>query len=248
MNKKNALVTYYQDKHKGFIDIALKRFKNYAQKCDADLLEFKLPEESENPFIDKFIHMGSKIPKKYQKTLVLDVDILIRKDSPNLFELVPSDSVGMYNEIAMFQCEDSFMSEPLTDRMQIIRILEETCKLEPVEISEVYAFRNGFHYYNSGVILHNKKSLAYHQQFTEEQYQLMKENAKRCGEQVAINYLIRKNQQKIYHLPVAFNQMPYNRYTDYLNTSYFSHYANMSNELRAEQMQKDHETWLSWKL
>jgi hypothetical protein len=41
--------------------------------------------------------------ESYERVLFIDCDILIRKDSPNIFDIVPKDMVGMYNESTPFQ-------------------------------------------------------------------------------------------------------------------------------------------------
>ena len=64
-----------------------------------------------------------------------------------------------------------------------------------------------------------------------------------CSEQALVNYCILNKSPDVHSLPVCFNQMSYNRCSDYLNTCYFSHYAGMSLSDKTEQMIKDHKHW-----
>ena len=248
MTKKNVIVTYSQAKDDVFKNITVTRFKNYATKCDADFLEIKWPEDQRYTGVAKMLNMSKDIPKKYQRMLILDVDTLVRKDSPNLFDLVPSNQIGLYNEVAMYQCQDYIYGEPINFRYGVLKHLVDTCKLEKIKMPDVFNFGDGFSYFNTGVMLYNKKALAHHDEFSDKQIKLMGENDTLFTEQVAINYLIRKHQQGVYHLPVAFNQMLQNKYTDYLKTSFFLHYANMDFDAKTEAIKADHAAWNSCKV
>lgn len=245
---KNAIVTYIQDQDKEYSVIISKRMKAYASKCKADILEFSLPEDSYNLSVSKIEHLAHEIPKKYQRFLILNSTVMIRKDSPSLFDMVPNDQIALYNEVGVYQGEDYVVSEPLDFRWSSIKELITQCKLSAVEMPEVFVFKNGMNYYNSGVMLHNKKSMSYYQDFKDEQLELMREKFPVCAEQIATNYLIKKFQPKVYHLPVTFNQMPYNRHTDYLKTSFFVHYSIDDKQKRMSEIVADHEFWAASKL
>ena len=141
----------------------------------------------------------------------------MRADAPDIFDVVPVDKLGMYNETAF--CYN--LAEPITIRCEDMNGFIEKCGLPFVEIKPYVPFV----YFNSGVIVHNVKSLELHQGFTKKQISLLHQHAKRCGEQTLLNYCIIKNQQPMYYLPPCFNQMPHNRTVDYLETTWFSHYA-----------------------
>ena len=243
MKKKKAIVTYYQKKYNDFLEIVLNRFKAYAKKCNVDFLEYIL-EESSNPVMDKFFHIGEKLPK-YEQYLILDVDILIRKDAPNLFEIVPVNKLGMYNEACCLHKENGVFFKGVMARVGDMRNVA-ACKLPYVEISSEYSNINPFIYFNSGVIVHNRDSLELHQGFNLEQKSLLHKHVRRCGEQTLLNYCIRREDYfpNMYCLPVSFNQMPHNREVDYLLTTYFSHYAGMTTD-RSEKMLADNSIWES---
>jgi len=71
--------------------------KKYAEKIDADFLNIT---EHNNEYITQkwnkfYIH---ELLNKYKRILYLDIDMIIREDCPNLFDIVPSNRLGMFNE------------------------------------------------------------------------------------------------------------------------------------------------------
>jgi hypothetical protein len=77
--------------------LTLPSIQSYAKKIGADFLNIN---EFNKYYItqkwNKFhIH---ELLNKYRRILYLDVDILIREDTPNLFEIVPENKLGMFNE------------------------------------------------------------------------------------------------------------------------------------------------------
>ena len=70
--------------------------KKYAEKIGAD---FQCITESDcsTPHWAKFEIYN--LLNKYERILYIDTDILVREDTPNLFEIVPQNELGMFNEI-----------------------------------------------------------------------------------------------------------------------------------------------------
>ena len=114
MTKKYAVVTiaigdYYQKLAKTTHPL----IKNYTIKINADFIVWK---DSGNWTLPHYRKLDIKdLLHKYDRVLYIDTDILIRDDAPNLFDIVPEDSVGMLNEaqftersLGMFQ---SFCAE-----------------------------------------------------------------------------------------------------------------------------------------
>ena len=96
--KKNLVLTisigeFYNEVSKA----TLPYMKNYADKINADFINIT---ENNSEFItqkwNKF-HIHNLL-NKYNRIIYLDIDILIREDCPNLFDLVPEDKLGMFNE------------------------------------------------------------------------------------------------------------------------------------------------------
>ena len=71
--------------------------QRYADKIGADFL---VADESDKTLItqkwNKF--MIYQLLNKYDRIIYVDTDLIIRDDCPNLFDVVPSDKLGMFNE------------------------------------------------------------------------------------------------------------------------------------------------------
>ena len=77
--------------------LTLPSIQSYAKKIGADFLninEFN-PHYITQKWNKFHIH---ELLNKYRRIIYLDVDILIREDTPNLFEIVPENKLGMFNE------------------------------------------------------------------------------------------------------------------------------------------------------
>lgn len=244
LNKNVIVISHLSNEEETYKNV-IKRFKDYATKCKADFVQLQDKEDKSDAHF-KTSELNS-LSKKYQRILYFDSGVLVRKDSPNIFELVPQDQFAAYNEVGMHQLQDHFISQPLTERYARIQNLYTTCKLEPVELPTVFSFKNGFSYFNTGVALYNKKNIAAYQEITEEQWKAIDESDF-SDEQTLTNYFIIKKNFKMFYLPVAFNQMPHNLYTDYLKTSYFIHYASLDSKTRIEKTLVDHAEWAKNKL
>jgi ADP-heptose:LPS heptosyltransferase len=98
MKKENLVLTitigdYYQK----ISQYTLPSIQNYANKIGADFLNIK---QGQGGFITQkwnkfYIH---ELLNEYKRIIYLDIDILIREDCPNLFDIVPVDKLGMFNE------------------------------------------------------------------------------------------------------------------------------------------------------
>jgi len=94
----NAIVIICIGKaHQQFYQISKPTIEAYARKVGAELIE--ITEQTTNtisPHFEKFQIYDLLI--KYQRILYLDIDLIIRDDCPNLFELVPEDKIGLFDE------------------------------------------------------------------------------------------------------------------------------------------------------
>lgn len=71
--------------------------KKYADKIGADYLNINNfdPQYITQKWNKFHIH---ELLNKYKRILYLDIDLIIREDCPNLFEIVPPNKLGMFNE------------------------------------------------------------------------------------------------------------------------------------------------------
>ena len=106
--------------------------KEYAQKIGADFLCIK-KNNSSSPHWEKF--QIYDLLKKYNRIFYVNTDILIREDTPNIFNIVPGDELGIFNEMP-FTPEDRKMS------------LVEACKDYSIKLKNW----NG-KYFNTGVMV-----------------------------------------------------------------------------------------------
>lgn len=240
--KSKVLLTFYQEKYSPIIDIVFARFKNYAAKCDADFKSILLPDDSSDPQMDKFFSVA-EIVGTYEQYLVIDIDILIRNDAPSIFEIVGNNRVGIYNEGAAFaNAEQEFI------RWASIAALIKLCAFEPVPYSKTATADAPFIYFNSGVVVFGQEHInLYNGLSTEQKLLCYKHSADiPCSEQALLNYTIFKSGYPVVSLPVCFNQMPFNRDSDYLDTAYFSHYAGLALDEKIQSMKIDHKKWDKW--
>jgi len=132
--------------------------KAYAEKIGADFLvisEKKLSTSTSH--WEKFQIFD--LLNKYERIIYVDTDVLVREDCPNLFELVPKDKLGLFNEA------------PFADRSKELMI--DTCNAYKMSL-EAW---NG-KYYNSGVMvisrvhkyLFKKPEIEYNKNFYEQSY------------------------------------------------------------------------------
>lgn len=97
--KKDTLVLTISigEYHKKIAKITLPFIKKYAEKINSDFLNI---DEFKSEYITQkwnkfYIH---ELLNKYKRILYLDVDLIIREDCPNIFDIVPENKLGMFNE------------------------------------------------------------------------------------------------------------------------------------------------------
>lgn len=87
------------------LNISRESIQKYAKKCNADYIELKGDQNPDWPMSNKYrLH---KVSSTYEKTLYLDCDIIIKDESPNLFELTPNDKISAYEEYEIFSMPDA---------------------------------------------------------------------------------------------------------------------------------------------
>ena len=93
---KLALVTRADNNIKKMTDITLPPMKEYAKRIGADFiqLDHQPPVMTEDNKTHYRILKVRDILEDYDRVLCLDADMLINKDIPNIFELVPEDMIG----------------------------------------------------------------------------------------------------------------------------------------------------------
>ena len=150
----------------------------------------------------------------YDRILFIDTDIIIRDDTPDLFELVPYDCLGAFNEA------------PWTERSKELMI--DTCKAYNVKLKNW----NG-KYYNTGVMV---LSRIHKQLFKKPDLEYFS-----FYEQTYLNMKIAELEIKIQELDYKFNRMNcMDRVTgEDRHASYLIHYAGCPDRNLIVQIMKD---------
>ena len=95
MNKNLILTLCMGNIFDKMAEITHPRFIQYANNINAD---FKVISESTNSTMAWEKCQIYDLLNNYDRILYIDTDIVIRKDSPNLFEIVPSECFGAWSE------------------------------------------------------------------------------------------------------------------------------------------------------
>jgi len=94
MNK--AVVTLTTGKHYEMIaTLSHPTLKAYAMRIGADFIVIREPDV-ELPHWNKYQLRG--LLDRYDRIIYLDTDLIVRDDCPDLFEMVPEDRIGLFNE------------------------------------------------------------------------------------------------------------------------------------------------------
>lgn len=193
--------------------IVYPNFKAYAKRVGADFESIEDCRRPDCPLLEK-LRIGEYLGA-YDRVLFLDGDLLVRPDCPNLFGLVPPGHYAAYDEGAA--CRVTFEIEARIDAVNgIARFFGLPAPQWPPKFS----------YLNSGVILVDRcHKPIFGQPCPEPVPNPTGHNV--CAEQNYLNYMVMRHKAKVWHLPVCFNQMPWNNTTDHLDCSYIVHFAGM---------------------
>lgn len=240
------IATYFQKKYEPILVSVFRRFENYAKKCNAVFEAYEIPEESLDPQLDKFFHVADSLPD-YDEYLIIDVDILVRHDSPCIFDIV-GKRVGLYNEGGTFLNAYGHNTDDELVRWVSVAQMIKLCNLDPIAMPKRGEWGTPFFYFNSGVVVFSAKHRDIYSGFSPSARSLINKHSKevQCSEQALVNYSVYKLGYPVVSLPTCFNQMCYNRCSDYLDTSYFLHFAGMSLEDKLVKMKEEDTKWGNW--
>lgn len=197
--------------YKALSEITHPMIKNYADKIGADficLTETKFPL----PHYAKF-QIG-KLLEKYDRVLYLDSDILVSPQTPNIFEVVPENKIGMLDE------------SPLGYHNEFRSFLQQ---YGPQFLGEWERHRKC---YNAGVIVCSKR----HKQI----FELPKVFPNHHFEQSYLNLRLLEEKTEIFSLPYQYNRMIYLDLVipEHRLKSYIIHYAGFLEKRPIEECQK----------
>ncbi|MFA5340314.1 MAG: glycosyltransferase family 9 protein [Clostridia bacterium] len=157
-------------------------FLAYADKCDADLIILNDVSQVPTAHWLKFC-CYDLLKKEYDRIAYIDADIIIRDDAPSLFDIVPENEFGIFNE------------GEFTPR--------NICIHEVMKVYQIEGFRyDGTTYYNTGVFVCSRRHRHIFK-IVEEVKQLRNS----FGEQTFLNMKIMLSGEKIFKLHYKFNRM-----------------------------------------
>lgn len=179
-----AIVTIVKgDKYEQIWKRAEPFFVDYAEKCDAELIVLKGVDGLEYPS-PHWIKFGLyELLREFDRIAFIDADIIIRPDTPSLFDIVPEDSFGIFNE-------GTYCPRAMC--------IHEVKKVFNVELPKW----DGKTYYNTGVMVMSKRHRHIFK-ITEE----IKPLRNGFGEQTYLNMKIMATETKIFSLSHKFNRM-----------------------------------------
>jgi lipopolysaccharide biosynthesis glycosyltransferase len=217
MKKDNLVLTIsIGDYYKNISSYTLPFIRAYAKKVNADFLNI---DEFDKHYItqkwNKFhIH---ELLNQYKRILYLDIDLIIRDDCPNLFDIVPETKLGMFDE------------GKYTPRYEFLEQASEYYK-EPLKKW------NG-KFYNSGVMVISRKHKSI--------FKLPKGYDFVETDQPYINLRILNDKIEMFDLDFRFNRMDIlDKHCGISRLdSYIVHYAGAPKEMIFDVLTKDIEQW-----
>lgn len=196
--------------------------RRYAERIGADFLILDENLNVPSPHWIKF-SLYEILRKKYKRAIYLDCDLIIRNDCPNLFDVVPENELGLFNE------------GRFTPRQMCIYEIKNAYKIDLPNWDQ-------HSYYNTGVMVVSKEH-----RYVFKPPQEVKYIRNSYGEQTFVNFRIFQSDVKIHELDYKFNRM--SLMDKILGVSrldsYIIHYAGAPNEkILFKTMDNDIARWI----
>jgi hypothetical protein len=177
---KHAVVTIaIGNAHSGIFQTTGPSIQNYAERIGADFIVLDKPVIcGVSPHYEKF--QIKTLLEKYTRILYLDCDLIVRHDCPNLFEVVPENKLGIFNE-GRFKDHS--------------RMIEESEKIHNIKLKEYKG-----DYYNTGVMVISRM-------FRDLFQKPVVEDIYHYFEQSYLNLKIMYHECEVYDITYKFNRM-----------------------------------------
>lgn len=196
---KTAVVTIcIGEFYKKLSEITHSMIKNYAKKIGAD---FICITETTLPYVGYEKFQIGNLLEKYDRILYIDSDIIVSPNTPNIFDIVPEDMMGLLDE------------HPLGYDHKFIDFLRE---YGPEYLEDWAKHRKC---YNTGVFVCSKQH--------KDVFVLPKVFINHYQEQSYLNLRLLQEKADIFDLPHQYNRMIYLDLVikEHRLKSYFVHYA-----------------------
>lgn len=209
--ERKLIVTF--DIENGIKDITINSIKSYSEKIESDFLIIPAKENISQNYFEL-----ESLLQKYNRILLISPFLIVRSDTPNLFDLVPEDSLGMFNEGRYLQRDLHFKSAMTFYGEKISKDWEGK-------------------YYNCDVVL-----------FSRQHRELFKKPSGEVGSEIAplLNLRIHNNEIKIFELPFNYNRMEFldSRIGISRLDSYIINYTDAPTSIVREIVEKDIKQWM----
>lgn len=212
--------------------ISLPLLERYASRVGADVrrataLPFEFPPWSPTTACCLYrLDLMRQAFLDYDRVLWLDADVLVRPDSPDLFALVPPTHWAGYDELPA-----AWAIGWEAHVHSVHRHMVEVCREDGLEIPD-----SGGRYFNGGVQL---ASRAHRHLYAP----AVNPSDHAWGEQSRVNVRLFLARVPVYHLPAAFNAMPWASTRAWWPNAWMIHYAGVLPGERLAMMRQDLERW-----
>jgi hypothetical protein len=206
MENKNLIIVFSQNEQ--VFELTEPSIRKYAEKINCDFKKI----ESNNEW-DKF--KVKTYFETYQRILLLNENIIIRQDCPDLFEIVPKTHVGLF--------EESRYAFRISNMKNIFDNFDYDIEKWDGK------------YYNSGVILFSRS----HTEF------FKTSNSQSVDFESFLNFIISKNKIKVHDITYKFNRTHYiDKFIGMTRLdSYVIHYKDAPNSIVKDHIIKDLNSW-----
>jgi ADP-heptose:LPS heptosyltransferase len=193
------------DTYNQLAEVTHPTFKYYCNKHKIDFMNINLKDPILSPMWQRY--KLSELLGIYDRIAYFDGDILIKPDAPNIFDIVPEDKIGMYNE---GQYIPDIANDLILKYLAILHREDEKDKF------------TGEKYHNAGMVVFSKCHKNLWKIPDEEgfQFDICTTGKNLCGDQTNLNINIVDNNYEIFELKEPFVGLP-NRLVsfDYLQSS-----------------------------
>ena len=123
-----------------YVDVIKECFKRYADRCGADL-HFITDATQEWWGLERF--RLEEHCKKYERMMLIEPDCVIKGDTPDLFDVVPAEKVGMFNDYGVIDHDHDWFKLLRSDLHKRLNVNDKTTQ----------RMIEGKFYYNGGVVV-----------------------------------------------------------------------------------------------
>jgi len=222
MKSRAVVTTCFGESYTKLSEKTHPSIKAYANKIGADFIVINEKKLSKKfPHYEKF--QIKDLFKDYKRIIYMDMDLIVRPDCPDLFEIVPEHQFGIFDE-------GKFIPSPMS-------ILRDACMKYGISLSKW----NGA-YFNTGVMVFSRihKDVF---EYPKEEYDLV--GGYPHYEQPYINLKLISGKYEIYDIGYKFNRMSLMdaRTGENRLSSFIVHYAGGSIEEMKSLIDDDLKSW-----